>query len=232
MLSTIVFAFVLTLQSAAVAPEKPATPSAPASEAKANTDAKSEGTTQSEPDIEGQLLHVKRIFVESFGDDLVSKQVQAMVISSLTESKKFVVTENKEKADAVLKGSSLEKTSQELHSSSEATAAGGAAGGHSGSVNGSFVNGTGSISGSSSGGFVSRAASIEDSSTSTETINDARIAVRLVDKDGDVIWATTEESKGAKYKGASADVADKVVKDLLRALEKLKKETGNKDQSK
>lgn len=237
MLSTITLAFVLALQSAAVAPEKATTPPAQGSGAKANTDAKSEPTTsepatKGEPDIGAQLLHVKRIFVESFGDDLVSKQVQAMVVSSLTESKKFVVTENKEKADAVLKGSSLEKTSQELHSSSEATAAGGASGGHSGSVSGSFVNGTGSVSGSSSGGFVSRAASIEDSSTSTETINDARIAIRLVDKDGDVIWATTEESKGAKYKGASADVADKVVKDLMRALEKLEKKSDNTDPSK
>lgn len=79
---------------------------------------------------------------------------------------------------------------------------------------------------------MSRAASIEDSSTSTETLNDARIAVRFVDKDGDVIWATTEESKRAKYKGASADVTDKVVKDLLRALEKLKRERDTKEASK
>jgi curli biogenesis system outer membrane secretion channel CsgG len=175
------------------------------------------------PDLDGKLLQVKRIFVESFGDDSISKQVQAMVVSSLTESKRFIVTENKDKADAILKGSSLEKTSQELHSSSEATAAGGAAGGHSGSVSGSFVNGTGTVSGSSSGGFASRSMAIEDSSTSTETINDARIAVRLVDSDGDVIWATTQESKGAKYKGASADIADKVVKQLLRDREKIQK---------
>jgi hypothetical protein len=165
------------------------------------------------------LLKVRRIFVDSFGDDLVSKQVQAMVISSLTESQKFVVTENKDKADAILKGSGLEKTSQEIHSSSEATAAGGAAGGHSGSISG----GAWGVSGSSSGGFVSRSAAIEDSTTVTETIHDARVAVRLVDKDGDVIWATTQESKGAKYKGASADVADKIVKQLLRDAQKAEK---------
>ncbi len=44
--------------------------------------------------------------------------------------------------------------------------------------------------------------------------------MRLVDKDGDVIWATTQESRGAKYKGASADVADKIVKQLLRDAQK------------
>jgi len=181
------------------------------------------------PDIDASLARVKRIFVDTFGDDPISKQVQAMVISSLTDSKRFVVTENKDKADAVLKGSGLEKTSQELHSTSEATSAGGIAGGQSGSVSGSFVNGTGSVSGSSSGGFAGHSAAIEDSSTSVETVNDARIAVRLVDKDGDVIWATTQESKGAKYKGASADVADKVVKELLRTVQKLEKKPTEKE---
>jgi len=60
-----------------------------------------------------------------------------------------------------------------------------------------------------------------DSVAATETINDARVAVRLVASDGDVIWATTKESKGAKYKGASADVADMIVVQLLRDLQKL-----------
>lgn len=173
--------------------------------------------------VEERLLKVKRIFVESFGDDIVSKQVQAMVVSSLTQSKKFIVTENRERADAVLKGSGLEKTSQEVHAYSDSTAAGGAAGGHSGSVSGNWVNGTGSVSGSSSGGFVSRAAAISDSSLNTETVNDARIAVRLVDRDGDVIWTTTQESKGAKYKSATADIADNVVKQLVRDLDKAAK---------
>jgi curli biogenesis system outer membrane secretion channel CsgG len=173
--------------------------------------------------VEERLLKVKRIFVESFGDDTVSKQIQAMVVSSLTQSKKFIVTENRERADAVLKGSGLEKTSQEVHAYSDSTAAGGAAGGHSGSVSGHWVNGTGSVSGSSSGGFVSRAAAISDSSLNTETVNDARIAVRLVDRDGDVIWTTTQESKGAKYKSATADVADNVVKQLVRDLDKASK---------
>lgn len=59
-------------------------------------------------------------------------------------------------------------------------------------------------------------------------INDARLAVRLVSGDGDVIWATTKESKGAKYKGASADVADQIVKQLLRDLEKLQSQPTEK----
>jgi hypothetical protein len=36
-----------------------------------------------------------------------------------------------------------------------------------------------------------------------------------------VVWTSTQESKGAKYKGASAEVADKGVQQLIRDVEKL-----------
>jgi curli biogenesis system outer membrane secretion channel CsgG len=168
-----------------------------------------------------QLNAVKKIFVESFGDDPISKEMQSMIVSSLVNSKQFKVTENRDKADAILKGVALEKTAQEVHAYGEGTAVGSAAGGHSGSINGSLVNGSGSVSGSSSGGFVAHSLGINDSSLNTETIDQARIAVRLVNSDGDVIWTTTQESKGAKYKGAGADVADMCVKQLLRDVGKL-----------
>jgi hypothetical protein len=48
------------------------------------------------------------------------------------------------------------------------------------------------------------------------------LVVRLVSSDGDVLWSTTQESKGAKYKGATADAAEKAVKELLWDLEKLR----------
>ena len=66
----------------------------------------------------------------------------------------------------------------------------------------------------------SDSAAISDSSLHTETINEARVAMRLVNSDGDVIWTTSQESKGGKYKGASADVADNCVKQLLRDVAK------------
>jgi curli biogenesis system outer membrane secretion channel CsgG len=167
------------------------------------------------------LLKVKRIFVDSFGDDVVSKELQSMIISALVATKRFKVTENHDRADAILKGVALEKTSQELHAYGESTAVGSASGGSHGEVSGTVVNGTGSVSGSSSGGFIARHMGTSDSSVNTETINEARVAVRLVNPDGDVIWTSTQESKGAKYKGASADVADKCVKQLLKDIEKL-----------
>src|SRR5206468_8024648 len=111
----------------------------------------------------------------------------------------------------------LEKSSQELHAYGEGTSVGGAGGGSHSSISGA----DGSFSGSSSGAFVARYLGTSDSSVNTETINEARIAVRLVNPDGDVIWTSTQESKGAKYKGSSADAADKCVKQLLRDFEKL-----------
>ena len=35
-------------------------------------------------------------------------------------------------------------------------------------------------------------------------------SVRLCNKDGDVLWSTTQESLGGKFRGASADVAAKI----------------------
>ena len=184
----------------------------------ANKSAQASGAEVDDP---AALLKVKRIYVDSFGDDITSKELQSMIVSSLVASKRFKVTENRERADAVLKGVALEKSSQELHAYGEATSVGSAAGGSHGEINGSVVNGNGTISGSSGGGFVARHMGTSDSSVNTETIDRARVSVRLVNPDGDVIWTTTQESKGAKYKGASADVADECVKQLLRDVAKL-----------
>ncbi len=167
------------------------------------------------------LANIKRIYVDSFGDDSISKELQSMIVSSLVSTKRFKVTENRQRADAVLKGVALEKTSQELHAYGESTSVGAAGGGSHSDISGSVINGNGTISGSSSGGFAARHMGTSDSSVNTETVNDARISVRLVDPDGDVMWTTTQESKGAKYKGASADVADKCVKQLLHDIDKI-----------
>jgi hypothetical protein len=167
----------------------------------------------------GTLKRVRRIYVDTFGTTEAAQQLQAMLVTSLTDSKRLTVTEDKSKADAILKGFASEKTSQETHAYGSATAVSSAGGGHSGSISGS----NGNISGSHSGGFHAMGAAIDDSSVNTETIDSAKASVRLVNSDGDVIWTSTQESKGAKYKGASADVADKIVKQLIRDIEKSEK---------
>jgi len=117
-----------------------------------------------------------------------------MIVSALVASKQFKVTENRERADAILKGVALEKASQEMHAYGEGTSAGAASGGAHSEISGSG----GMVSGSSSGGFIARHMGTEDSSVNTETIHEARVAVRLVNPDGDVIWTSTQESKGSQ----------------------------------
>ena len=56
-----------------------------------------------------------------------------------------------------------------------------------------------------------------------ERKHEAMATVRLVNKDGDVMWSTTQESNGAKFRGASADVADKITKQLTADMERLRR---------
>jgi hypothetical protein len=49
--------------------------------------------------------------------------------------------------------------------------------------------------------------------------------VRITNKEGDVIWSTTQESLGAKYHGASTDVADKISAKLKEDFDKARKLT-------
>ncbi len=216
-------------------PSPPTSPESPGVAAPTVASQSSANTEDLTP--EQRLALVKRIFVESFGDDPISKQAQSMVIDALMKTKRFVVTENRDRADAILKGTAVEKTSQELHAISEsgnvATASSYGHAEQSGSVNGdlhgSSVNGVGTVNGSlhgSSSGSAThvghaQSVGIDDSQATTETIDDARISVRLVAPDGDVLWTTTQESTGAKYKGATADAADKVAKVLMREVGRL-----------
>lgn len=183
-----------------------------------------------------ELLKVKRIYVDSLGASEAAQQLQAMVVASLTESDRFNVTEDKTKADAILKGFAGEKTSQETHAYGSSTAVSTAAGGHSSSMGGSAnwnsAGGHANVAGSSSGGFHAAGGAIDDSSVNTETIDYAKASVRLVNQDGDVIWTSTQESKGAKFKGASADVADKIVKQLLRDIARGEKPGSTEAQAK
>src|SRR5262249_61418860 len=62
-----------------------------------------------------------------------------------------------------------------------------------------------------------------ESEHSADRRHEAIAAVRLVNKDGDVIWATTQESLGAKFRGASADVAEKITLKLKEDYEKARR---------
>lgn len=63
----------------------------------------------------------------------------------------------------------------------------------------------------------------QESTRIAERKHEATAAVRLVSKEGDVLWSTTQGSLGAKFRGASADVAEKITRQLLRDYDSAKK---------
>jgi hypothetical protein len=162
-----------------------------------------------EPDpIEPSLAHVKRIYIEPLGGGEGSGQMRDMIITALQNSKLFVITDNMERADATLRGSADDKIFTEEHTSSDSI------GIHSTSGSGSSQNnatGIGTSSRKSTGAGITDS----ESSHSNERRHEASASIRLVDSNGDVIWSTTQESAGGKFRGAMADVADKIARQLL-----------------
>lgn len=159
------------------------------------------------------LASVQRVYVDKLGGGADSDQMRDMIIAALQNSKLFVVTENADRADAVLRGSSDDKIYTDEHSSSDSI------GIHATSGNGSSST---SMYGSGSSSHESAGAGISDSESShiRERRHEASASIRLVSLNGDVIWSTTQESAGGKFRGALADVADKIARQLLQDTRK------------
>ena len=98
----------------------------------------------------------------------------------------------------------------EVHSSSD-------------SINARTNIGTGRSSSTSRGTNAGFGIGENESDHSSERRHEAVAAVRLINKDGDVIWATTQESLGAKFHGASTDVADKITAKLKEDFARARK---------
>jgi hypothetical protein len=168
-----------------------------------------------------QLLTVRRVFVDRFGGGETASQMRDMIISSLQNTKLFVVTENQEHADAILRGSAEDLVYNETHSSSDSLNL------HS-SLSSSSSDDESALRGGTrntlhSGRSIGLGGGESESSHSVERRHEANAAVRLVNKDGDVIWSTTQESLGGKFRGASSDVADKITKRLVEDYDQAKR---------
>jgi curli biogenesis system outer membrane secretion channel CsgG len=166
-----------------------------------------------EPSETDQLLCIKRIYVDKLGGDETAQEMRDMIISALQQTHLFVITENESRADTFLRGSSEDLVYNEQHSSSDGVnahlqASEGSAGYKAGSSNRSM------------GGSIGE----NESSHSIERRHEASAAIRLVNKDGDVIWSTTQESLGAKFKGSMADVAEKITHKLLDDVNQARRE--------
>ncbi len=157
-----------------------------------------------------QLLTVRRIYVDHLTGGETAAQMRDILISSLAAAKLFVLTENPDRADAVMRGAAEDLVFTEVHSSSDG-------------INARANFSTGRSSSTSRGQSAGIGVGENESEHSSERRHEALAAVRLLNKDGDVIWSTTEESLGAKFHGASADVADKITAKLKEDFEKARR---------
>jgi hypothetical protein len=168
-------------------------------------------------DLSGQLLTLKRVYVDKLTGGETAAQMRDLLIASLHNSKLFVLTENQDRADAVLKGAAEDLVYTDQFSSSDGV-----------NMRDSVSIGSRSARSSSGGRALSVGVGDNESSNIHERKHEALATVRLVNKDGDVIWSTTQESNGAKFKGASADVADKITKQLTADYELTARLTTNR----
>ena len=148
-----------------------------------------------------QLLQIRRVYVDRLTGGETAAQMRDILLSSLETTNLFVVTENPERADATLKGAAEDLVFTDVHTSSD-------------SINAHTNLGTGRSTRNSNGVNAGFGVGESESEHSTERRHEAVAAVRLVNKEGDVIWATTQESLGAKFRGASTDVAEKITTKL------------------
>ncbi len=170
-----------------------------------------------------ELTEVRRVYVDVLTGGETAAQFRDMIISSLQKTKLFIVTENEDRADAILKGAADDKVFTDRFNSSD-------------NLNLRTQIGN---SESSSEGYNARQGSSHSSGISVgenessnieERKHEAFAAVRLVNRDGDVIWSATEESLGGKFQGASLDVAERITKQL--ALDYRRARTGVSGQMK
>ena len=174
-----------------------------------------------ETDSMRQLLTLRRVFVDRFSGGETAAQMRDMIINGLQGSKLFTITENQEKADAILRGSGEDLVFNETHTSSDSLNV------HSSLSTSQSEEDTALRGGTRSEDRLNKSVGLgagdSESSHSVERRHEANAAVRLVSKDGDVIWSTTQESLGGKFRGASSDVADKITKQLTEDYERAKK---------
>ncbi|HEY2018120.1 MAG TPA: hypothetical protein VGH38_31660, partial [Bryobacteraceae bacterium] len=154
-----------------------------------------------------QLLTIRRVYVDRLTGGETAAQMRDILISGLEATKLFILTEKEERADVVLRGAAEDLVFTETHQTSD-------------SINAHMQAGTGRNSTRTTGGYGGVGVGDSESEHSAERRHEAIAAVRLVNKEGDVIWSTTQESLGAKFRGASVDTAEKITTKLKEDFER------------
>ena len=155
-----------------------------------------------------QALELKRVYVDKFSGGESASQLRDMVIAALQRSRLFVITENLERAAAVLRGSGEDLIFTDTFQQSDSVGA-----------DAGISLGRGTSSRSRDTASLRGGLRESDSTHIAERRHEATASIRLVNKEGDVIWSTTQESQGGKFRSASADVADKITRQLQQDLD-------------
>lgn len=159
------------------------------------------------PDELRRLASMKTLCVEAFaGDAALAATVREMVFAGLFAGRAFTLRDRCEPSDAVLKGAVVERATSRVRAEGEATDFG-AAGGAAVREGTTAVASIGALAGGQS-----------EALYSAEKGQTAAVVLRIVDGDGVVLWAHSQESPGGKLRGATGDAVDRAIKQLLRDL--------------
>ena len=178
--------------------------------------AKQSAELDPEQETQAALAKVRRIYVDILTGGESALRLRDLLMSSIQASKLFIVTEDEDKADAVLKGAGKDDVFTDTFQSSDNINA------HSQMSLGIGNNNTNSTQRYSDRNTISFGAGESENHKTEERKHEAIATVRLVSKDGDVIWSATEESLGAKFAGASVDVVEKITKKLAEDYRRAK----------
>ena len=157
------------------------------------------------------LVEIKRIYIAPLIGGVGAASLRELLVTSLDSSKLFVMTDNPDRADAILKGAADDQAFTDTFDMDEGLAARQSLGLGSGKTR------------SVTGGFGGASIGDHESRHTKERKHEAYATVRLCNRDGDVLWSTTQESLGGKFRGASADVAAKVAHQLTLDMDRARR---------
>jgi hypothetical protein len=154
-----------------------------------------------------KLSGVRRLYVEELVGE-GARAIRDLLAAAIHSRGLFVLVEDAASADAYIRGSAEDL----IYTDYQRYRAG---------IN---VRGAASSSqresGESNFGSASFGVGDNEDTDRRERKHEALAAVRIVLTNGEVVWAAVRESSGAKFRGASADVAHGVADDLEAAVAK------------
>lgn len=156
------------------------------------------------------LREVRRIFVSRLAGGGTADSMREVLIASLNSTGLFVLTDDQTKADAVLKGAANDTIFVDSFDSDK-------------SISGRTDGGFGNRSLKTGGAYGSLSGADREAYHIRDRKHEAYAAIRLVNRAGDTLWSTTQESLGSKFHSASADVGEKVARQIALDMDRLQR---------